>query len=373
LYAQAFTNGYSYPAARVTISLDAPAQYFLSGSVAASGLKPNFAYQIKLTGNPSKSGMSDADDATNVVLGSNGRWWRLQPNPANSNDSDYNANKDTPGYVYEGYVLIAFFVTDAQGNASARFVGNNSFHVLWRLDQRQPGPNDGPPLDVNVPDTTGNPDYDQSVPARQYTLYGEWEPTRALPGALRLPSGHYRCRLFLTEESFHDYGALGGGWAVAMSAPLEFDLFGSGPPPPPVTAQPLAITRVRAALNFGAPGHDYVWVSGKLKLPSGTALEHLEVQASVLGVTRNFVLGRSGSCYLRDGILQLRRVRGGSDNAEFGLRIGHATVVLPQSAAKPGTVETAASLALKGQTYAGSVSAREVRDKNAGTLFYSGK
>jgi len=366
-YALSFTSDYSYVAANVTVSLDSPGLEYLAGVVMASGLKPNFAYQLKLTGNPSKSGMSDADDASNEVFGYRGRWWRLQPNPANSNDADYNANKDTPGYVYEGYILIAFFVTDQLGNANVRFAGNNSYHVLWRTDQRQPSQNDGLPLDVSVPDTTDNPAYDAAVPARQFSLYGEWEPTRALPGTLELPLGHYRCRLFLTEESFHDTGPLGGQWAVAMSAPLGFDI------PTMESLLPLTITRVRAALNFAHPRRDFVWVSGTLQWPAGEKLEQLKVQASILGTTRSFTLNRFGSCWLRDGILQLRPPRLGSGNAQFSLRISHATLSLPQGSQHSNTLETPLQLTLAGQEYVGSVSTRQRRGEKAGTLVYDRK
>lgn len=372
-YALSFTSGYSYVAANVTVSLDTPGLDYLAGAVSATGLKPNLAYQIKLTGNPSKSGMADADDATNEILGYHGRWWRLQPDAANSNDGEYNANKDTPGYVYEGYILIAFFVTDAMGNARVRFVGNNSFHVLWRLDQRQPGPNDGPLGDVAVPDTTGSSAYDAAVPSRQFSLYGEWEPTRALPGTLQLPLGHYRCRMFLTEESFHDFGPNGGQWAVAMSAPLGFDIPTTTSSQPPSSVLPLAITRVRAVLNFARPGRDFVWVSGNLELPAGRKLEGLKAHAEILGATRDFALNRFGSCWLRDGILQLRLPRRGSGTPQFELRVSRATLALPQDSRHASALEAPLQLTLGGQPYAGSVSVRQRRGEKAGTLSYDGK
>ena len=366
-YSQSFTGGYSYVAAHVTISLDTPGLDYLGGAVSATGLKPNFAYQIKLTGNPSKSGMADADDATNEILGYHGRWWRMQPNAGNSDDTDYNANKDAPGYVYEGYILIAFFVTDAMGNANVRFAGNNSFHVLWRVDQRTPAQNDGPPLGVTVPDTSGSSAYDEAIPARQFSLYGEWEPTRALPGTLQLPLGHYRCRMFLTEESFHDTGPLGGQWAVAMSAPLEFDI------PTLPQDKPLTITRLRARLNFASPGHDFMRVWGSLELPTGLKLEGFNVQASILGAARGFVLNRFGSCWRRDGLLQLRPSRNGSGGAQFELRVSRATLVLPQDSRHASAIAAPLQLALGGQSYAGSASTRQKRGGRAGTLRYDGE
>lgn len=225
LYAQSFINSYSYATANVVLRLDTPGLNYFDGAIVASGLKPNFAYQIKIDGNPSKGGITPFDDAANETIGYLGRWWRLWPGtPWNAPDSEYVANKNNPNYAYQGYLVVAFFVTDAQGNANLRFVGNNSYHVLWRTDQRSPAPNDGPRLAVTVPATAGNPAYGTSVPARQFSLYGEWEPTRPLPGTLALPWGHYKCHLYLTEESFHDSGAQAGYWALAMSAPLEFNI-----------------------------------------------------------------------------------------------------------------------------------------------------
>ena len=248
LYSQSFINGYSYAAANVVFKLDTPGLNYLGGSIVATGLKPNFAYQIKLDGNPSKGGITPPDDVGNEIIGYRGRWWRMWPNPWNATDSEYNANKDNPNYAYEGYLLVAFFVTDAQGSANLCIAGNNSYHVLWRMDQRSPAPNDGPPLAVTVPGTAGNPAYDVSVSARQYSLYGEWEPTRALPGTLTLPDGHYKAHLYLTEESFHDNSSQGGSWAAAMSAPLEFDI------PTPQTLQVVISVTIAKSVSIAWGG-----------------------------------------------------------------------------------------------------------------------
>ena len=50
-------------------------------------------------------------------------------------------------------------------------------------------------------------------------IYAEWEPGRALPGELVLPSGSYNVLFVLTEESFHQTTIPeGGSWAGAMMA-----------------------------------------------------------------------------------------------------------------------------------------------------------
>ncbi len=90
-FGDAYIQSYTYSNAQVTVALDDhPGQAYLSGLITATGLKPNFAYQIKLGGRNSKlSPAGTGDDATNERLGLIGRWWRQYPNPANSNDSDY--------------------------------------------------------------------------------------------------------------------------------------------------------------------------------------------------------------------------------------------------------------------------------------------
>jgi len=315
---------------------------YLAGLITATGLKPNFAYQIKLIGNPSKAATTDAeraaaDDATNEALGRLGRWWRSTPSAGNANDADYDAHKNDPAYIYEGYLLIAFFVTDSAGNASVRFEGNNSFHVLWRVDQRPRSSADGPALPVTVPATSGNSAYDAAVGERSYSLYGEWEPTRAAPGALQMANGHYRCRLVLTEESFHDFGTNAGNWNAALSAPMEFDipfaLSNSGPVEPPVTppdsALPLSVEALRVTVNPGKTLRDRGVISGSLKLPAGFAVENLEVQTTVLGTPQSFVLDKRGRDVIGQGSFELRPPRKDQTDATFKLRSRRMTYSLP--------------------------------------------
>ena len=182
VFGASYIQNYSYTNSQVKVTLDPPGKAYLSGSVDATGLKPNFAYQIKLAGRNSKLQTNGTgDDATNERLGSIGRWWRAYPNPANSNDADYAAHKDDPNYAYSGYLIVGFFLTDENGTANTRFEGFNSFHVLWRTGQRLPAVNDGPPQNAVLPATAGNPAYDTSNPAQSVAIYGEWEPTRTTP------------------------------------------------------------------------------------------------------------------------------------------------------------------------------------------------
>jgi len=224
LYSNNYHATYTYQNATVTVEYDSTSTTF-SGTLTATGLKPNFAYQMKLVGDPSKSVW------TNEQLGYSGRWWRVQPNPGNSTDADYDNNKNNPDYIFQGYLLFDFFITDEQGSATINFTADSSFHVLWATPDstgngtghRFRGPNDGP---VRYYDFIASPDknpyaYDADYGSAHVGVYAEWEPGRVLPEELILSNGTYDCQFILTEESFHQTG-LGGNWAGAMGADILF-------------------------------------------------------------------------------------------------------------------------------------------------------
>ena len=140
LYSSTYQSSFTYAQPLVTISYNNTSATF-SGTLTATGLKPSFAYQMKLVGN------SDMDDWSNEQLGYAGRWWRVQPNPGNSNDTDYGNHKDDPNYIYQGYLFFSFFSTDQQGNAAVNFSANSSYHVLWATNVKgckMPAPNRKP-------------------------------------------------------------------------------------------------------------------------------------------------------------------------------------------------------------------------------------
>lgn len=224
LYATGYQGFFNYDQPDVKLSFCDISPTF-KGTLVASGLKPNFAYQVKLVGKPTKLWGGAGDDWANEQIGYAGRWWRNQPEPGNADDADYEAHKDDPSYIYEGYLLFDFFVTNEQGGANVNFSADSSFHVLWAthdstndgLGHRDPHPEDGP---VTYTEFTAspltNPDaYAADYSSAQVSIYAEWEPDRALPGQLVPPSGPYNCQFVLTEESFHQTG-LGGYWAGAM-------------------------------------------------------------------------------------------------------------------------------------------------------------
>jgi hypothetical protein len=226
LYATGYQDSFDYGQPAVRLSNCDIASTF-KGTIIASGLKPNFAYQMKLVGKPTKVWEAGGDDWANEQIGYAGRWWRKQPNPGNANDTDYEAHKDDPSYIYEGYLLFDFIVTDELGSAEVSFVANSSFHVLWATPDstgdgighwpRQEEDGSIETFDFTSSRSTHPDAYATDYGSATVSIYAEWEPGRALPGELVLPSGHYNVQLVLTEESFHQNG-LGGFWAGAMMA-----------------------------------------------------------------------------------------------------------------------------------------------------------
>ena len=134
-----------------------------------------------------------------------------------SNDSDFLAHKNDPNYIFEGYLLFDYFVTDEYGCAVKEFEANNSFHVLWNtvINSRSPGPNDSQITYHTVRASVQNDKYPNALAPDEVGLYAEWQPGRDIPGEAELPGSTYRVRMILTEESFHQSG-LGGYWASAM-------------------------------------------------------------------------------------------------------------------------------------------------------------
>jgi hypothetical protein len=233
LYSSDYRDNFTYNQPTVTLTFCDTSNVF-RGTLFATGLKPNFAYQVKLVGKPEKIWDSDGDDWTNEQLGYAGRWWRTQPNPGNTSDTDYDLHKDDPDYIFEGYLLFAFFVTNEQGNATSNITVDSSFHVLWATHDSSgdgtghnyPGVNDSPVryYDFSASPATNANAYDVDHGSGHVGIYAEWEAGRALPGELVLPEGLYRCQFILTEESFHQTD-LGGGWAGAMEyTHLQFAL-----------------------------------------------------------------------------------------------------------------------------------------------------
>jgi hypothetical protein len=231
----------------------------IRGTLTGSNLKPNFAYQVKLNGKPTYFWGSEGDDLANERIGFAGRWWvsrvDLETGAVvdgwNSNDAEYldwKLRDFTDGvyaYVYEGYLLFAYVVTDEEGRFQEELALDSSFHVLWKLAQRLPGPNDSTPSVHRFVVNEASDWYASSQPDAVRSLYAEWESTRALPGELSLPAGSYAVRLFLTEESFHESAdsPSSGSWATVMTHDdLRFVIV--APPVPALSPLGLALLLV---------------------------------------------------------------------------------------------------------------------------------
>lgn len=208
-----FETVFDYQNANVTVTIESPASQLVI-TLSGTGLKPNFAYQIKLEGLPS------VDPAANQILGELGRWW---------NDV--------------GYLISGYFVTDSAGSilytASSEVWPDTatpidcSYHVLWKTTQRRPLRSDGPVIHHKVIETPWG--YDGSTSGDNVGVYAEWESGRPKPGELILPQGDYQCLLRLTEEAFHMRDADGDmiyGWKTILDAPIEFTIGGGSEPPP---------------------------------------------------------------------------------------------------------------------------------------------
>jgi len=222
-YSTTFQSSFKYAGNQVQVTY-ADAASSLEGTLTATALKPNFAYQIKLEGKPTATYPWTANDLkdplnwTNKQLGSLGRWWCVN---CGWNVADNQLSRHR-GHMILGYLLFDFFVTDNVGSATQAFSLDSSFHVLWKTSQRAPGPNDGAPRDYVVIGS-GEYAYPGPVGPEAVSIYAEWEPNRPLPGQVVLPAGTYQCRLLLAEESFHNKmsgypsNPLGGFWASALS------------------------------------------------------------------------------------------------------------------------------------------------------------
>jgi len=238
-YSSSYRNSYNYTQASVTLTYDETGESF-HGTLNATNLKPNFAYQVKL------SGISGTP--SNELIGLAGRWWQEEWNGTawsngqnlnnkgngsspNPNDILYYARKNITNvtsptglkYRYTGYLVFDYFLTDEYGNATLNFEANSSYHVLWKTLQRTRTVDDGPLKSSTFDANITLPAYDTDYPLQTVDLFGEWE--RLPVGGIFLQSGDYSAQFILTEESFHgDGGTFSGNWAAAMGQMVQFTI-----------------------------------------------------------------------------------------------------------------------------------------------------
>jgi hypothetical protein len=253
-------GGFSYGNARVQLIYDrAPGVPYFVGRIEASGLKPNFAYQIKLLGKP-KSGRrgwgSLGDDRSNERIGYAGRWWcdSSHSTQTNFDDSHYvnfykRASAANKHDVY-GYQFMGDFVTDAQGRASVAISGQYSYHITWA--SWQGGIKDTFWANFSIsgaPVSGGFYGYGTTAPSGSVDLFYEYEAGR--PNPVVLPNGTYKCRMVLTEETFHNTSFLGGYWKGVL-ATEDFDSQGR-PDSNPANDVTFAIGQVAPKVNKLSP------------------------------------------------------------------------------------------------------------------------
>jgi len=228
-YSGAFVSRFSYekpsasgPIVRVRVEPEAPT---LTGRLEARGLKPNFAYQMKLRG-------VFADRWSFEAIGYVGRW-RLPGRDTNYSDVDY---RDCPFQErVEAYLLFDFFVTDSHGDAVRDFALDSSLHVLWNgVRQRWPASlGDLVPVIVDATDAETYARPKKSLQVEQIWAERETARYRRADQKTFLPPGRYAAELVLTEESFHSKDNDGGWWATPCRCPIEFTVTGARPSPAP--------------------------------------------------------------------------------------------------------------------------------------------
>ena len=227
---------------------------YFGGHISARGLKPNFAYQLKLAGKPiggnrgtgrqtsHVEATSDAPDATPIVrivndaagnptpingddwtnqqLGYAGRWWDDTRAPStNLNDAYFRNNY--PYHTIYGYIFMGVFVTDASGNAEADVSAAHSYHITWQ-DKQSNAIKDVVAGTFNVESAPPFYGYNRPVFAQKVKLWYEYESGRARD--VKLVPGTYHCRLLVTEEAFHTAGGEWGGvWKTVLATETNDD------------------------------------------------------------------------------------------------------------------------------------------------------
>ncbi len=219
-----FERTFSYRRARVSLSYDsAPQTAFFSGKISARGLKPNFAYQIKLVGKPvfgARGWKSAGDDFANEALGRAGRWWKDFNVTTRTNNADevfeqlYQTPPDAEKATVYGYLFLGIVVTDQKGRAEQIFSGDESYHITWQ--DKQSGSKDVIAGDYPVQSSAPFYGYGAPITPKTVRLWHEYEAGR--PAPVRLPDGDYNCRLLLTEETLHnsDFEGKGGFWRTVL-------------------------------------------------------------------------------------------------------------------------------------------------------------
>lgn len=207
----------------------------------ASGLKPGFTYQVKLSGIPSCSG---GDDETNEKIGYSGRW---TSEGSNRNDAYYEANKALPDddankKCIAGYLVFSYFVADQGGEVTLDVETDASYHVLWC----------GSGVGSNAYLYPGYTPEGSYCPVGKYCTDDDITPEIERSDFRYLPNGNYlNIGISLTEESFHQNC---GTWRTVLEGSLSFEIYGAPDPIPTPAATPTAIPQPTHGCAYDAKG-----------------------------------------------------------------------------------------------------------------------
>lgn len=207
-----YIYNYDYAKGNVTVNYDSFDIKYFTGTLVATNLKPNFTYQIKMLGKPKCLYGVNGDDGINEKIGYKGRWTCASCSCAgaacNRNDTEYAANKakmnaDPTKECIQGYLVLDFFTTDADGNAVKAFKSDNSYHVLWCNGGTCNNPIINDYLVLKPSGSSAGLLCDAGKVAGQNERVG--------CGLTYLSEGNYDVAVALTEESFHQ-----GNWATVL-------------------------------------------------------------------------------------------------------------------------------------------------------------
>ncbi len=265
-YSREFVTGFSYtnPAlARpiVDVSYCRKAETF-AGRIRARGLKPHFAYQIKLRGD------YPADPVAFERIGNLGRWRRLGVRSTNFTDAEVAATRDKS--AFESYIFFDFFVTDENGNAEKEFYLDSTLHVLFNQPyQGSPAIADSRAVMVRFTNTNSRLYANPKPSVAPHQLFAQTEAgingqVRPDIGEAFLPPGPYRASLVLVEETLHGYGFGDSGfWPTVMECDVSFEVNGA----------PACQMRWHDTLPAGRPvaGSDFCAFNARLLNPTSNA------------------------------------------------------------------------------------------------------
>lgn len=216
------TQEFSYTKSRVVLSYNLQQTgVVFRGHIEAEGLKPNFAYQMKLCGKPSfgnRGWGAQGDDKTNDDIGYQGRWWDDTVQQGGWDDyyrSLYLKAPLSKRHSMVGYLFVGDFVTDEQGKASHDFACDRPLHITWQ--DKQITKLKHLPAGTFSVGSTAVPylGYGGPQAMRTVKLWYEHEANRGLH--VKLPAGKYNCRFLITEESFHSKISAGGHWLTVLA------------------------------------------------------------------------------------------------------------------------------------------------------------